>query len=248
MDAAIRVLLVDDQELIRTGFALILSTAPGIEVVGEVGDGDAALRTVSELASEERLPQVVLMDVRMPGVNGIEATRRLVEQYPAVRVIVLTTFDLDEYAISAVEAGASGFMLKDARAAELIAAVRAVAEGDLVMAPSVTRRLLTRLRTAAPMETSEATPAATSAAVSAVTAAAAKPAGDALEMLTEREREVFVLIAEGLSNAEIGERLYLSASTVKTHVGRVLAKLELRDRVHAVIFAYESGVLPAGGE
>lgn len=244
MDAAIRVLLVDDQELIRTGFALILSTAPGIEVVGEVGDGDAALRTVSELASEERLPQVVLMDVRMPGVNGIEATRRLVEQYPAVRVIVLTTFDLDEYAISAVEAGASGFMLKDARAAELIAAVRAVAEGDLVMAPSVTRRLLTRLRTAAPMETSEATPAA----VSAVTAAAAKPAGDALEMLTEREREVFVLIAEGLSNAEIGERLYLSASTVKTHVGRVLAKLELRDRVHAVIFAYESGVLPAGGE
>lgn len=248
MDAAIRVLLVDDQELIRTGFALILSTAPGIEVVGEVGDGDAALRTVSELATEERLPQVVLMDVRMPGVNGIEATRRLVEQYPAVRVIVLTTFDLDEYAISAVEAGASGFMLKDARAAELIAAVRAVAEGDLVMAPSVTRRLLTRLRTAAPMETSEATPAATSAAVSAVTAAAAKPAGDALEMLTEREREVFVLIAEGLSNAEIGERLYLSASTVKTHVGRVLAKLELRDRVHAVIFAYESGVLPAGGE
>lgn len=248
MDAVIRVLLVDDQELIRTGFALILSTAPGIEVVGEVGDGDAALRTVSELASEERLPQVVLMDVRMPGVNGIEATRRLVEQYPAVRVIVLTTFDLDEYAISAVEAGASGFMLKDARAAELIAAVRAVAEGDLVMAPSVTRRLLTRLRTAAPMETSEATPAATSAAVSAVTAAAAKPAGDALEMLTEREREVFVLIAEGLSNAEIGERLYLSASTVKTHVGRVLAKLELRDRVHAVIFAYESGVLPAGGE
>lgn len=248
MDAVIRVLLVDDQELIRTGFALILSTALGIEVVGEVGDGDAALRTVSELASEERLPQVVLMDVRMPGVNGIEATRRLVEQYPAVRVIVLTTFDLDEYAISAVEAGASGFMLKDARAAELIAAVRAVAEGDLVMAPSVTRRLLTRLRTAAPMETSEATPAATSAAVSAVTAAAAKPAGDALEMLTEREREVFVLIAEGLSNAEIGERLYLSASTVKTHVGRVLAKLELRDRVHAVIFAYESGVLPAGGE
>ncbi len=226
-ERAIRVMIVDDQELIRTGFALILGTADGVEVVGEADEGEEALRRIEALAAEDRTPDVVLMDVRMPGMNGIEATGRIARDLPSARVLVLTTFDLDEYAMEAVEAGASGFLLKDARAAELIAAVRAVAAGDSVMAPSVTKRLLTRLR-AGNRPGPPASPDAGRAAE--------------LEQLTEREREVFALIAEGLSNAEIGERLFLSESTVKTHVGRVLAKLGLRDRVHAVILAYEAGV------
>jgi DNA-binding NarL/FixJ family response regulator len=223
--------LVDDQELIRTGFALILSTAEGIEVVGQAGDGAEALHLIEALAADGSAPDVVLMDVRMPGMNGIEATGRIAREHPATRVVVLTTFDLDEYAIEAIEAGASGFLLKDARAAELIGAVRAVADGDSVMAPTVTRRLIERLR-----DSTTRRPA--------VAQEDAKGAGesDSLAQLTEREREVFDLIAEGLSNTEIGERLFLSESTVKTHVGRVLAKLQLRDRVHAVILAYEVGI------
>lgn len=224
------VVLVDDQELIRTGFSMILDTDPGISIVGEAGDGADALRLIAALAAEGREPDVVLMDVRMPGMNGIEATRIIAERHPSVRVLVLTTFDLDEYAIEAVEAGASGFLLKDARAAELIRAVRAVADGDPVMAASVTQRLMLRLRESRP-----------AAAPLGIGSAAAEPARERLEQLTEREREVFALIAKGLSNAEIGEHLFLSESTVKTHVGRVLAKLQLRDRVHAVILAYETG-------
>lgn len=224
------VVLVDDQELIRTGFSMILDTDPGISIVGEAGDGADALRLIAALAAEGREPDVVLMDVRMPGMNGIEATRIIAERHPSVRVLVLTTFDLDEYAIEAVEAGASGFLLKDARAAELIRAVRAVADGDPVMAASVTQRLMLRLRESRP-----------AAAPPGIRSAVAESARERLEQLTEREREVFALIAKGLSNAEIGEHLFLSESTVKTHVGRVLAKLQLRDRVHAVILAYETG-------
>ena len=248
-DNAIRVVIVDDQELIRTGFALILNTAtgePGFEVLGEAADGGAALEMLDALAAADRAPHVLLMDVRMPGVNGIEATGRIAERFPGTRVIVLTTFDLDEYAMDAIEAGASGFLLKDARAAELIAAVRAVADGDAVMAPSVTRRLLLRLRdperpAAAPAEAGVGAGAGSLADIG-VDAAAGPAAANTLGELTEREREVFALIAEGLSNAEIGERLFLSESTVKTHVGRVLTKLGLRDRVHAVILAYEAGL------
>lgn len=231
----ISVVIVDDQELIRTGFALILSTAQGLEVVGEAASGDEALALLERLNDDAGLPDIVLMDVRMPGMNGIEATRRLIERFPSIRVLVLTTFDIDEYAMDAVHAGASGFLLKDARAAELIHAVRAVASGEPVIAASVTRRLMKRLRQ------SETTPSSASEAVAGTSDREAAGAARRLECLTEREREVFDLIAEGLSNAEIGARLFLSESTVKTHVGRVLAKLELRDRVHAVILAYQSG-------
>lgn len=232
-EAAIRVLLVDDQDLIRTGFALILASAAateadrGIEVVGEASDGTEALAAIEALTAQRRAPEVVLMDVRMAGMNGIEATARITERFPGTRVLVLTTFDLDEYALAAIEAGASGFLLKDARAPELIAAVRSVAEGDSVMAPSVTMRLLSHLQ--APKPASQ--PGEAAAADTA-----------RLDVLTEREREVFEALADGLSNAEIGERLFLSESTVKTHVGRLLTKLQLRDRVHAVILAYELGI------
>ena len=232
-ETELRILLVDDQDLIRTGFSLILGTQADFSVVGEAGDGAQALETMAALTAEGRSPHVVLMDVRMPGMDGIEATERIVRQYPSTRVLVLTTFDLDEYALAAIEAGASGFLLKDARAPELVSAVRAVAEGDSVMAPSVTRRLITKLREPSAVDALSPRSNANDEA---------GHASEVLEQLTEREREVFSLIAEGLSNAEIGERLFLSESTVKTHVGRVLAKLELRDRVHAVILAYEAGL------
>lgn len=224
---AIRVLIVDDQELIRTGFALILDTAEGIEVVGSAADGREALKVIESLSAEGHRPDVVLMDVRMPGMNGIDATAEIAKRDPRIAVIVLTTFDLDEYAFAAIEAGASGFLLKDARATELIEAVRAVAEGNPVMVPKVTHRLMLHMR--------EQHRAPNSGG--GVSAGSAQ-----LDSLTDREREVFALVAEGLSNAEIGERLFLSESTVKTHVGRVLSKLELRDRVHAVILAYEAGI------
>lgn len=253
MTSPLRVFLVDDQALIRTGFSLILGTAPGdpvIEVVGEAEDGREAIDRIARLAQMRRAPHVVLMDVRMPRLNGIEATREIVQQHPETKVLVLTTFDLDEYAAQAVQAGASGFLLKDARAAELIAAVRAVADGDVVMAPTVTRRLIAQLRTMPLSEQAhqigEKAPAGGGVRQHASTSevggdATARQSVD-LSVLTDREREVLELMAEGLSNAEIGGRLFLSESTVKTHVGRVLTKLNLRDRVHAVIFAYETGI------
>jgi DNA-binding NarL/FixJ family response regulator len=215
----IRVLLVDDQSMLRLGFRMVLSAEEGIEVVGEAGDGAAGLAMTKALQ-----PDVVLMDVRMPGVDGIEATRRIIVEAPGARVIILTTFDLDEYAFAALRAGASGFLLKDARPAELVAAIRSVAAGDAAVAPRVTRRMLELFAERLPD-------------------AEAAPAADArLASLTPREHEIFAALGEGLSNAEIAERFVLSEATVKTHVARVLGKLGLRDRVQAVVLAYETGV------
>lgn len=218
----IRVLLVDDQPLLRMGFRLVLDDEEGLAVVGEAGDGAEALRQVAALD-----PDVVLMDVRMPGTNGIEATERIVAAGSRSRVLILTTFDLDEYAFAALRAGASGFLLKDARPAELVAAIRAVATGDAVVSPRVTRRMLELFAEELPGEA----------------AAPASRADARLAELTHREREVLLAVAEGLSNAEVAERLFLSEATVKTHVGRILAKLGVRDRVQAVVFAYESGLV-----
>jgi DNA-binding NarL/FixJ family response regulator len=221
----IRVLLVDDQPLLRTGFRLILEGEADIAVVGEAGDGAQAVELTRTL-----LPEVVLMDIRMPGVDGIEATRRIVREEAAKhdpRVLILTTFDLDEYVVEAVRAGASGFLLKDAPPEDLVTAIRIVAAGDAIVAPSVTRRLLDRFATRLP-SVREAAP----------------PRG--LAMLTERELEVLRHVARGLSNAEIAAQLVVSETTIKTHVGNLLAKLGLRDRVQAVVFAYETGLIQPG--
>ncbi|WP_219466570.1 response regulator [Nonomuraea rhizosphaerae] len=222
----IRVLLVDDQPLLRTGFRLILEAEPDITVVGQAGDGKDAQEQTRAL-----LPDVVLMDIRMPGVDGIEATRRIVrEAAPTAhvpKVLVLTTFDLDEYIVEALRSGASGFLLKDVPPDELVQAIRVVAAGDAIVAPSVTRRLLDRFATRLPSAYEQATPAR-------------------LDRLTERELEVLRLIAKGMSNAEIAAKLVVSETTVKTHVGNVLTKLGLRDRVQAVVLAYETGLITPG--
>ncbi|GAA2245651.1 response regulator transcription factor [Herbiconiux moechotypicola] len=241
--ASIRVLLVDDQSLIRMGMRMVLEAQAGIEVAGEAADGWEAIAAVERLH-----PDVVLMDVRMPGLDGIAATRSIVAAHPASRILILTTFDLDEYAFAGLQAGASGFLLKDAQPAELVAAIRAVASGDAAVSPRVTRKLLElfgpQLPGGAPAGaiTAVATQPVASAAPAGGTAALDPTAAARLASLTEREREVLVAIGEGLSNTEIATRLFLSESTVKTHVGRVLMKLELRDRVHAVIFAYSAGL------
>jgi DNA-binding NarL/FixJ family response regulator len=211
-----RILLADDQALVRGGFRLILDAEPDLEVVAEAADGGEAV----ELAAAAR-PDVALLDIRMPGLDGIEATRRLVAAQPETRVLILTTFDLDEYVVEAFRAGASGFLLKTAPPHQLVAAVRTVREGDALLAPASTRRLIQQ--------------------------AARPPAGaPALEELTAREHEVLRLLARGLSNTEIATELVVEPSTVKSHVASVLAKLGLRDRIHAVVFAYESGVVQAG--
>jgi len=212
----IRILLVDDQNLVRAGFRVILEVHPDFAVVGEAGDGLAA---VAEAARTR--PDVVLMDVRMPRLDGIEATRRIVQADPHVRVLILTTFDLDEYVYGAVRAGASGFLLKDAPPDELARGVRVVAAGEALLAPTATRRLLEEF------------------------ARRPAPGAEAEELanVTKREREVLILVAQGLSNREIAEALAIGEATVKTHVARVLGKLGRRDRVQAVVFAYESGLL-----
>ena len=248
----IRVLLVDDQDLIRTGFKLLLLGETDIAVVGEAKDGQSALDELARLGGG---CDVVLMDVRMPRMNGIEATERIVAAHPNTKVLVLTTFDLDEYAQSAIWAGASGFLLKDARPTELVDAIQRVAAGDAIMAPSMMKRMLEQMRLNGGLGATEGAGAegigAAGGADSAVTAGvAAAGSADAvravavekLSVLTEREREVLALIAEGLNNAEISARLFLAESTVKTHIGRVLFKLDLRDRIHAVILAKELGL------
>jgi DNA-binding NarL/FixJ family response regulator len=214
----IRVLLADDQGLVRTGFRMILGTEDDIEVVGEAADGLEAVRLVTELE-----PDVVLMDIRMPGLDGIEATRRAVAARPQLRVVVLTTFDLDEYVYAALRAGASAFLLKDAKESQLLAAIRVVADGGSLFAPAVTERLIERF-------------------------AGVGPGNTTLELprLTAREREVLTLVAQGLSNAEIAERLVISEHTTKTHVASLLQKLGLRSRVQAVVLAYESGLVRPG--
>jgi DNA-binding NarL/FixJ family response regulator len=218
----VRVLIVDDQALVRMGFRMVLDAEPGIEVVGEAADGRAAVERAGELA-----PDIVLMDVRMPGMDGIEATAEIVARHPATRVIVLTTFDLDEYAFAGLRAGASGFLVKDTRPEHLMEAIRAVADGDAAISPRVTRRMIELLGPTMP----------------ATGEGAADPR---LRPLTARELEVLTALAEGLTNQEIAGRLFLSESTVKTHVGRVLAKLEVRDRVQAVILAYDCGLVRPG--
>jgi DNA-binding NarL/FixJ family response regulator len=215
---SIRVLLCDDQELVRGGFRMILDDKPDIEVVGEAQDGLEAL----ELARSRR-PDVILMDVRMPNLDGVEATRRLIASGMGARVVILTTFDLDEYVYEAIRAGASGFLLKDARPAQLVDAVRVVAAGDALLAPVITRRLLDRFADALPGQP--------------------QPPPAALTSLTERELEVLRLVAAGLSNGEIAGRLFVSETTVKSHVSSVLRKLSLRDRVQAVVLAYEAGLV-----
>jgi DNA-binding NarL/FixJ family response regulator len=220
----IRVVLADDQELLRAGFRMVLDAQDGIEVVGEAGDGDGAVVLTGRLD-----PDVVLMDVRMPGVDGIDATRRLVAAGARARVLILTTFDLDEYAFSALRVGASGFLLKDVDPDQLTDAIRAVAAGDAVVAPRVTRRLLDAFAHTLPDNHGEPSRAA--------------PDDPRLLELTAREREVLLELAAGRTNAEIAERLVLSEATVKTHVGRILAKLDLRDRVQVVILAYELGLV-----
>ncbi|MGW3008195.1 response regulator [Streptomyces sp. NPDC001219] len=219
----IRVLIADDQVMVRQGFSVLLNAEPGIEVVGQAVDGLDAVDQVGRLA-----PDVVLMDVRMPRLGGIEATRRLTEPAGAeVKVLVLTTFDLDEYVYEALRAGASGFLLKDASANELAEAVRVVAAGDALLAPNVTKRLI--------------------AEFSRVTSSPRAPLKDRVGTLTERETEVLSLIAQGLTNGEIAERLFLAEQTVKSHVGRILNKLSLRDRTQATVFAYESGLVRPSG-
>jgi DNA-binding NarL/FixJ family response regulator len=215
----VRVALVDDQELVRTGFRMVLDAQPDIEVVGEAGDGARAVELLRATTAD-----VVLMDVRMPRMDGIEATRRVSGLGP--KVIILTTFDLDEYAFAAIKAGASGFLLKDAGPAQLIEAIKAVHSGDAVVAPSTTRRLLDRFAAHLPDR---------------------EPVTDsALGTLTARETEVLRLVAAGLSNNEIAGRLFVSDATVKTHMGRILTKLDLRDRVQAVVYAYETGLVKQG--
>lgn len=213
MTMKIRVFLVDDQAMVRAGFAMVIASQDDLKVVGEAGDGAEALARLAVTPTD-----VLLMDVRMPHMDGVEATRQLLTHPNAPRVIVLTTFDLDEYAFAALRAGASGFLLKDAPPEDLLSAIRTVYQGDAVIAPSTTRRLLDHIVATLP---------------------ALENGPDPLAALTEREREVLLAVASGASNAEIADQLFLSEGTVKTHVGRILSKLSLRDRVQAVIWAYE---------
>jgi DNA-binding NarL/FixJ family response regulator len=218
-----RVLLVDDQSLLRLGFRAVLEQQPDLEVVGEAGDGAQAVSMTRALR-----PAVVLMDVRMPTMDGIEATRKIVESGSAARILVLTTFDLDEYVFAALRAGASGFLLKDAMPADLLNGIRVVASGDAAVAPGVTRRLIQTFARHLPSSSGRT------------------PVDERLDELTGRERDVLLELARGRSNSEIAQRLFISEATVKVHVGHILTKLGLRDRAQVVVFAYENGVVHPG--
>ena len=221
---SIRVLIADDQALLRQGLVMMIGAQPDMEVVGEAATGAEAVAAAARLQ-----PDVIVMDIRMPGMDGVEATRQVCAAQPpdsGARVIMLTTFDLDEYVVAALQAGASGFLLKDAMPADIIAAIRIVNAGEALLAPTVTRRLLRRFATSPQL------------------AAMVPPPG--LDLLTEREREVMALVVRGLSNSEIRQELYLSEPTVKTHVGRILMKLGVRDRVQLVVLAYERGLVERG--
>jgi DNA-binding NarL/FixJ family response regulator len=220
-DKPVRILLADDQPLLRTGFRMVLGGEPDLDIVGEAGDGAEAVDLARRL-----LPDVVLMDIRMPRLDGVAATRAIVDAKLPVRVLILTTFDLDEYVVGALRAGASGFLAKDVPADDLVHAIRTVAAGEAVVAPRILKRLLDRFAETLPDP-------------------AARPPRD-LQVLTEREREVLIQLARGQSNAEIARELSVSETTVKTHVGHVLTKLGLRDRVQAVVLAYETGLVRPG--
>jgi DNA-binding NarL/FixJ family response regulator len=220
----VRVVVADDQALVRVGFCGIIAATEGLEVVGEAGNGAEAVA-----AARETRPDVILMDVRMPVMDGIEATRQITASTD-VHVLILTTFDLDEYVFAALRAGASGFLLKDTLPADLLTAIRVVAAGEALLAPSVTRRLIGEFTR--------------SAVVSRV---CAEPRAQLLDLLTDREREVLELVAQGMSNAEIADHLTISPATAKTHVAHLLTKLDARDRIQLVILAYQSGLVPAGG-
>ena len=217
----IRILLVDDQALVRAGFRMILDAEPEMEVVGEAGDGREAIDQVRTLA-----PDIVLMDIRMPELDGLEATRRILGGGGEARILILTTFDLDEYVYEALRAGASGFLLKDTPPEQLVSAIEVIAQGEALLSPTITRRVISEF----------------------VKGTGPKPQAQfpRLQDLTAREREVLTLIARGLSNAEIAKTLFVSETTVKTHVARILMKLGLRDRVQAVVLAYESGIVQPG--
>ena len=221
VSGTISVVLADDQALMRMGFRMVLEAEEDIAVVGEASDGTSALAQAKALH-----PDVILMDVRMPGMNGIEATERIAQECPGTRVLILTTFDLDEYAFAGLRAGASGFLLKDTRPAELAEAIRTVASGEAVVSPRITQRMLEMFASSLP---NSGTPAQAS--------------DPRIDSLTPREKEILVLMSQGMSNAEIAEHLVVSATTVKTHVGNVLAKLDVRDRVQAVVVAYETGLM-----
>ena len=217
----VSVVLADDQALMRMGFRMVLEAEEDITVVGEASDGTSALAQAKALH-----PDVILMDVRMPGMNGIEATERIAQECPSTRVLILTTFDLDEYAFAGLRAGASGFLLKDTRPAELAEAIRTVADGEAVVSPRITRRMLEMFASHLPDDGSQAI-----------------DEDPRIASLTPREREILVLMAQGMSNSEIAAHLVVSATTVKTHVGNILAKLDVRDRVQAVVVAYETGLM-----
>ncbi|WBF62279.1 response regulator transcription factor [Propionibacterium freudenreichii] len=220
MSDPITVFLADDQELVRSGFRMLIDAEDDMEVVGEGVDGADTVRQIATLR-----PDVVLMDIRMPGMDGVEATKQVVALDNGTKVLVLTTFDLDEYVFAALKAGASGFLLKDTRPADLLSAIRAVAAGDSVVAPSATRRLLDHVAPTLPDHVGEP--------------------DERLDVLTDREREVLVEVAKGATNTEIATNLFMAEGTVKTHIGRLLAKLHCRDRVGLVLFAYETGLAPA---